>query len=148
MNIINEDLLLSGVDYKFCMASGTVKNNELLMNFGLAIAAKQMYDYLPSYFGNVLVTNHTKLHNCYQYGLLINNESGIGLIQTKYNYRDGINSNLVKSNLTKLAILAKRIPNKLIGIELLSKFLKTPEDKFDVNYILEGLPNNIIIFGE
>lgn len=148
MNIINEDLLLSGVDYKFCMASGTVKNNELLMNFGLAITAKQMYDYLPSYFGNQLVTSYNKVDSNYQYGLLLNQQAGIGIIQTKYSYRDGINSTLVKSNLHKLAVLAKRIPTKLIGVELLSKFLKTSEDKFEVNYILEGLPHNIIIFGE
>lgn len=149
MNIVNEDLYTSDVDYK-CFTSNGVLNSkkDLVMGAGTAKIVKQMYPELPAYFGNTLYEGkfiYDYKTDCYKYGVLINNKYKIIAVQTKYHWKQPSDVKLIEYSMNKLSILAKSNPTKLFGCPVPGIGLGRIELKH-IEYILEVLPPNIILF--
>ena len=147
MNIVYEDLYTSKVDVKCFTSNGVVKgNNELVMGAGTAKIVKDMYPDLPAYFGSVLVNQFTKNNGVYKYGFLFHGVTKIAALQTKFHFKDNSSVELITYSLGKLSVFANANKGKLIGIPIPGIGLGNLDYK-EVEYLLQGLPPNILIFG-
>jgi hypothetical protein len=134
------------VDVKCFTSNGVVKSNgHLVMGAGTARIVKDMYPYLPSLLGSDIMANYKKTNGVYSYGFIFNSEYRIGALQTKYHFKDNSSVEIIKFALSKLTIFANANRSKLIGIVYPGIGLGNLRIA-DVEYLLEGLPANVLIF--
>lgn len=148
MNILYEDLYTSGVDVKFCTTNGVIKNTgELVMGAGTAKIIKDLYPNSPQYFGNQITKTYTKRNGVYKYGILVDSQNNIGILQTKYHFKDSSDIELIEYSLNKLTLLANKNLRILFGIPFPGIGLGNLSNaRQEIEYMLEGLPSNIFIF--
>ena len=119
-------------------ANSVVNNGKLVMGAGNALACKKFYPGIESAFGK-------KIKSYSEFNIIALKKYMVVAIQTKVNWRDGSDIELVKRTIDKLGDLANSYPDWKIGCPFpainyggLSRESILP--------LLESLPNNVDIW--
>lgn len=118
--------------------NGVVRDKELVMGGGIALAFKQRYSFLPSFFGDLVSRQGNHVY--------LNEEFRIASFPTKDHYKDPSTLSLIEQSAQEIAIIARALDIQSILIPapgcglgglkfeevepILSKYL---DDRFTVN---------------
>ena len=121
------------------------KKGELVMGRGAALEVKKHYPNIPKILGDK-IKEIGKRHPVFRenYGLIILN-SGIGVFQVKYHYKDSADLNLINYSAKILSEFAKLKEDKIFHMNFPGIGYGQLDEK-DVLPIIEQLPNNVRIY--